>query len=282
MSHSEVFGDQVLLSGPATAGEPHNSDEWWTNYMSFVSQNRSVPDQWAWHMEGGGGNMLESTAGLDELLAQYNLPSKPININEYAVYDEQVPAGSAWWISQLERVNAHGLRGNWLSGYQLHDFLASLLSTPNMPNDFDYSSDDYFANGDYQLYKYYNLNMTGDRYGTMMSDDGYLDAYATVGDKARVMVGVRINTGTWTLQLNDLTAIGLPASGTLNVHTWGFPVGSDAHWSEVDGPTDLGYYGHDYSNGEVSFPVYQNDKTTAYVFEFDIPTNSKRAVEFRA
>lgn len=250
--------------------------------MFFIAQNQTIPDQWTWHMEGGSGNMIEYKKGLDDLRAKYSLPEKPININEYAVYDEQVPAGSAWWIAQLERINAIGLRGNWLSGDQLHDFLASLLSKSGAPNTYSATGNDYYANSDYQLYKFYNQNMTGDRYATTPSDDGYLDAYATVGDKARVMVGVRLNTGTWTLQLNNLDSLGLPASGDLNVHTYGFQVGDDAHYSRVDGPTDLGCYGHDYSNGQVSFSVYQDDKTPAYVFEFDIPTQSKRANAFRA
>lgn len=67
--------------------------------------------------------------------------------------------------------------------------------------------------------------MTGSRYGTLPSSDLALDTYATAGDGgARVLVGARIQTGTWDLTLNNLTALGLPDSGTLNVHTWGFPV----------------------------------------------------------
>jgi hypothetical protein len=236
--------------------------------MSFVAKNASIPDQWAWHMETGGGDLLSARGGLQDLLNTYGLPEKPININEYAVFDEQVPAGSAWWISQLERIGAIGLRGNWLSGTQLHDFLASLLSKSN-PS--DYTANDYFPNGDYQVYKYYNLNMTGYKVGTTPSNDNVLDCYATVGkDKARVMVGVRLRTGTWTLQLNHLSALGLPTSGTLQVHTYGFPVSSNTHYGEIDGPVDLGVFGHGYSGDSVSFPIYQNDKTTAYAFEFDV------------
>lgn len=148
----KVFGTGVLLSGPATAGEPLTSNTWWQNYLSFVAKNQSIPDQWAWHMEGGGGDMLSSQGGLVSLLRQYNLPMKPININEYAVYNEQVPAGSAWWIAQLERINARGLRGNWLSGYQLHDFAASLLGKPNAESSsYSATGGGYYPNGDYQV-----------------------------------------------------------------------------------------------------------------------------------
>jgi hypothetical protein len=47
------------------------------------------------------------------MLGSSGLPVKPVNINEYAVYTEQVPSGVAWWISQLERVDESVLRGNW-------------------------------------------------------------------------------------------------------------------------------------------------------------------------
>lgn len=225
-------------------------------------------------MEGGGGDLISAYGGLVATQKQYGLASKPVNINEYGIYSEQVPAGSAWWISQLERINAHGLRGNWLSGDELHDFLASLLSKPANPDSstgYSATATGYYPNGDFQLYKYYYQNMTGYRVGTTPSSDLKLDAYATVGSgSAIVLVGVRITTGTWELQLNDLSAIGLPTSGTLNVQTWGFPVASDVHYGEVDGPTNLGVYGHVYSGNTVTFPVYQTDTTTAYAFEFSI------------
>jgi hypothetical protein len=99
-------------------------------------------------MEGGGGDMESSYGGLVATQKKYGLPSRLVNINEYAMFSEQVPAGSAWWISQLERVNAHGLRGNWLGGSNLHDYMASLLGRTG-------SNSGYYPNGDYQVYKYY-------------------------------------------------------------------------------------------------------------------------------
>jgi len=54
-------------------------------------------------------------------------------------------------------------------------------------------------------------------------------------------------------QCGNLSAVGLPASGTLNIHTWGFPVGANVHYGEVDGPNDLGTVGHAYSGGQVTF-----------------------------
>lgn len=194
---------------------------------------------------------LTTRTGLQDILAEYKLPSKPINIDEYATFREQVPAGSAWWISQLERVEAIGLRGNWLDGLELHDLMASLLSKPGAGTSlFNPSGSNYFPNGDWQLYKYYNLNMTGFRVGTLPSADQKLDAYATVGlDLVRTVVGVRdmgkdndIPTGTWQVTINELSAVGLPTSGELKIHSWGFPINTnDGHFGEVDGPVDLGF-----------------------------------------
>lgn len=224
-------------------------------------------------METGGGDMLSAQAGLFDLLQTYSLPMRPININEYSTYPEQVPSGSAWWIAQLERINAHGLRGNWLSGWQLHDFMASLVSKPDALAEYSPTATGYYPNGDYQVYKYYKRMMTGHRVGTLPSSDLKLDTYATVGDDglARVLVGVRITEGTWNLQLDNLSATGLPSNGTLNVHTWGFPVVSQyPHFGQIEGPIDLGWYGHEYSDDTVTFPVFQVDVNTAFAFEFEI------------
>lgn len=254
----------VLLIGPAFAGQPDLTNTWWTNFCSFVASNASVPDQWVWHMEGGGGDMLTANGALQTLLTTYKLPRKPLNIDEYATYPEECPAGSAWWISQLERVNAIGLRGNWLSGTQLHDFMASLISKPDQSSA---TSAGYFPNGDFQVYKYYNQNMTGYRVGTLPSTDLKIDTYATVSSSlVRVLTGVRITSGTWQVTINGLSKVGLPTSGSLSIHTWGFP--SNGHFGEVDAPNDLGYYSHTYSGDSVTFPIFQTDTTTAYAFEF--------------
>lgn len=267
-----AFGTAVPISGPSTSSEPSTGNTWWSNFGSFIKSNGSIPDQWAWHMETGGGSMTGSYGGLQSILSKYQLPQKPVNINEYAVFNEQVPSGAAWWISQLERVNAIGLRGNWLSANQLHDFLASLLSKPGAPDNYSATGTGYYTNGEYQVYKYYANNMSGYRVGTTASSDLALDVYSTV-DKtnklARVLVGVRLKQGTWYVQLNKLSSLGFPTSGSLNIHTYGFA--DKGHYAQVDGPNDLGYYSHDYSGDSVTFPIYQNDKSTAYAFEFALP-----------
>lgn len=216
-------------------------------------------------MEGGTGDLVSSQAGLDYFRGLYGLPARQININEYALPTEQVPAGSAWFISQLERINAIGCRGSWGWGEtNLHNYMSGLLG--------ETSTGTYYPNGDYQVYKYYYRNMTGYRVGTFPSSDLKLDAYATVDTNsrvARVLFGVRpSSTGTWNLQLNSLSSIGLPSSGTLNIHTWGFFVASDVHFGEMDAPWSLGSAAHTYSGNTLTLPVYQNDNTTAFAFEF--------------
>ena len=120
-----------------------------------------------------------------------------------------------------------------------------------------------------QVYKYYNLNMTGQRVTTTGSGDRILDVYSTVdGKNARILTGVRLKTGTWYITVKNLSAIGLPTSGTLNIQTWGFD--DKGHYGEVDGPSNRGIYGHTYSGNSVTFPIYQTtqDANTAWAFEF--------------
>lgn len=211
----------VLLLGPAAAEEPFLTSTWWTTFAAFIASNASIPDQYVWHMESGGGDMLSAQAGLQSILKQFGLPSRPINIDEYAVFSEQVPAGSAWWISQFERINAQALRGNWQDGLELLDLMANLVSKPTAGTaSYNPTGTGYFPVGDWQLYHYYFQNMTGHRVGTLPSADLKLDAYATVGtDKVRVLVGSRITEGTWQVTINDLSTVGLPTAGTLNIQT---------------------------------------------------------------
>ncbi|CAI7643044.1 unnamed protein product [Penicillium pancosmium] len=74
------------------------------------------------------------------------------------------------------------------------------------------------------------------------------DTYAVVGsDRVRVLAGVRLNTGTWGIVLSGLSAVGLPSSGDLPIRTLRFETGG--LYTEVDAPTDLGYYTYYYTDG---------------------------------
>ena len=119
----------VNMTGPTLAESPSSSSSWWTTFMSYVAANNVVPNQWIWHEEGGGDIAVDAPA-LQSLISQYKLPAlkaNQININEYGTFSEQVSSATAWYIGRFERLGINGLRGNWLSGSQLHDFLASLL-----------------------------------------------------------------------------------------------------------------------------------------------------------
>src|SRR5206468_1001931 len=95
-----AFGTTVLISGPSSANSPTQSNTWFQAWAQFVGSTQTVPDQYSWHMEGGGGDTVSGKAGLDHWRGMYGLPERPININEYAQLGEEVPAGSAWFISQ--------------------------------------------------------------------------------------------------------------------------------------------------------------------------------------
>ncbi|KAI1020173.1 hypothetical protein LB503_006202 [Fusarium chuoi] len=266
----KAFGTDVTIQGPSTSAEPKLSNGWWTTFAQYIKTNNCVPDTWTWHMESGGSqNMLESTAGLHSLLDHYGLPYNNININEYATASEQVSSGGAWWISQLERVDAPGLRGNWQGYPGLYDYLANLVSKPNAPNAAA-DATGYFPNGEYQVYKYYAQSMTGHRVGTMPSPDMIVDVYATVDTKARVvrlLAGSRQKKGTWTIEVKTLSALGLPSHGTVNITCLAFP--SAGWWGKVDAPSSCGVYpSTSYSNDKLDIILYQTDTGTAYAWEF--------------
>lgn len=269
-SLSDAFPDAVT-TGPSLAAAPDTSNTWWTNWAAFVAQNGSIPTQYAWHMEGGGGDMQSSVARYKTILSNAKLATDHvININEYAVFSEQVPSGGAWWISQLERVNAIGLRGNWLSTGALHDFLAGLLGKPNAgTSSYSPTAGGYYPAAEFQVYKYYNKNMTGYRVATEPTADKNGDIYSVVGeDRVRLLVGARVATGTWEIKISSLSSVGLPPNGTLNIHTYRFDGSSANHFQEVSQATDLGNYGHTYSGNSVTFPIYSTETTTGLAFEF--------------
>lgn len=67
----------MLISGPSSAGQPGGS--WWANFLSNVVGNNTVPDQYSWHCEPA--DPQTDYGNLQNQLAQYNAPQKPININ---------------------------------------------------------------------------------------------------------------------------------------------------------------------------------------------------------
>ena len=131
-------------------------------------------------------------------LTTYGLPTRTININEYAILEEQVPCGGIWFIPKLERVNAKCLRGNWGSSNALHGFMAGLLGKPNGTADsYSVTEGGYWLAAEFQVYKYYATNMTDERVSTSPTSDTNGEVYAVVGsDKVYLLVGARATEGT--------------------------------------------------------------------------------------
>ncbi|KAG8871126.1 hypothetical protein FRB97_008999 [Tulasnella sp. 331] len=200
---------------------------------------------------------------LVSMLESYGLVVGEFIIDEYGTSGEQVPSGAAWWISRLERFNMYGLRGNWASGAQLHDFLAGLLGKTNVNSA---TGTGYFANGEYNVYHYYATTMTGYRVQTTGSTDRLMDCYAVVGSNTvRILVGGRLTTGTYELVIDSISSLGLATSGTITVHTYQFAYAGVYTASPM---TDLGTVAHTYTGNTLSFPIYQTSTTTTWAFEF--------------
>jgi hypothetical protein len=212
-------------------------------------------------------NDLEFTNySLNTLLRRYNLPTdRLVNINEYGNNaGEQSAAGSAWWISRLERYDAVGLRGHWLNGCSLHDFFAQMIFKVAKTN--DCGATDYAPNSQYQVYKYYHMSMTGPRVSTTGSGDKKFDVYATVEeDRIRILAGTRVATGTWNIRVQGFKALGMPLSGSVQIRSLLF---EGPNWrTRLDRPRDAGIQPHVYNDDQLIIPVSQTDRTTAQAFE---------------
>jgi hypothetical protein len=202
--------------------------------------NNVIPDIYAWHQIGTWEREPDTTGPAFETLRQkFSLPRRPIAITEYAWPDEQTPAGSVFYISQLERNNMVGLRANWGSGSKLHDYLASLLGK---------SGTTYFPNGEWQLYKYY-AGMRGVRLSTQSSHDKRFDVFATKDSKIKILAGTRVTPDAYDVVVSGLSSAGFGDSGTVRVRTYRF------NWSgassEVGSAQDLGVVDYPYSGGSV-------------------------------
>jgi hypothetical protein len=200
-------------------------------------------------------------------LSTYQLPSRPVNINEYAVPAEETPSGYAWWISRLERYNYAGLLGLWHA--PLYDNFANLLTkSPGDPQ--DTSNTNYVGAAGFPLYKYYAKSMVGPRAKTTGSSNRQFDTFATVGakgDKVRILAGSRVVTGNYTIQISGLTSIGYAASSTLNAQYYAF-YGTDNIFDAFGDPPFLGTQSVPIIDGVAKLNVYVPDKHTGWRIEF--------------
>ncbi|KAJ7148068.1 glycoside hydrolase family 39 protein [Mycena crocata] len=252
----------VPIAGPGFAGMPSTSNTWWTSFLSHVKADGTAPDVYTWHHEGSStdinNDLQTSQPTMVNMLNAAGLRIGEFIIDEYANVQEQNPSSAAWWIARFERFNMSGLRGNWLNGANLQDFLSGLLWK---------SGSTYFANGEWQVYKYYASSMTGFRVATTGSTDRKMDNFAVIGTNiARILVGGRLVTGTYSLQIKNLSALGLATAGTINVRTRQFSFAGTQ--GQVGDPTDLGLVAHTYTGNVLTFPIFQTDTVTTWAFEF--------------
>ncbi|PVH80942.1 glycoside hydrolase family 39 protein [Cadophora sp. DSE1049] len=259
----------ILISGPSLAAPPDRNLVWWNTFGPFIASNNSIPDVYTWHNLDGGLDIARTLPVLAQWRARYGLPDKPKNINEYAGPSEQVPSTGTWYISRLERYNIQGLRANWASAFELHDYLGNLLGKPGAGTDaYQPTGTGYWPVGEWQVYKYYASSMTGQRVATTGSADGLFDVYATRGGAAntvKILAGTRGTTGMYDITVTGLSAVGLK-SGSVNIRTRRFD--NNGKYGEVDAPVDLGVYGHAIENDQITFWVQPETENTAYAFEF--------------
>ncbi|KAI5291060.1 hypothetical protein KEM54_006494 [Ascosphaera aggregata] len=272
---SDCDFNNVVITGPSLAGWPSPENPWWSAFMESVSKEGTIPDQWAWHMERDPADVDDDIAftvpALQTMLANYSLPTNPkININEYGKPEEQVPAGASWWISRLERFNAIGMRGNWLSKLALHDYLANLLGKPKADEDdqFDHYGTTYWPVGEWRVYKYYHTNMTGERLGTQGSSDRALDVYSTIDEGSatiRVLAGVRLAQGEFKVQVNGLDKAICSSSNDVSVKTLRFD--NNGKYGCVGEPKVVDTKKYTLKDGVLELSLNQKDNETAWAFE---------------
>jgi len=247
-----------------------SSNAWWTGWLKQIAKADTIPDQWSYHLEGAlnavDNDPQYTNSSLGALLKQYGLPDRETCINEYAEYSEMFPSGYAWWISRLERLDFSGVLGNWQGGTVLHDLFANLLTKKSKPR--DYGATDYAGAPGYWVYKYYAQNMTGHRVKTTGSSDNWFDVYGTVGDRVRLLAGAKIKTGSYKIQVNKLSSVGLPTSGILKVDLWSFS--GTNQFAVQAAPAFRGTTSTTYSGDSVTISISQTDTTTGWAVEFSV------------
>lgn len=131
---------------------------------------------------------------------------------------------------------------------------------------FDYTATDYMPAPEYPVYEYYYRNMTGPRLNTTGSANLQFDVYATVDDKVRILAGSQTATGNWTINVNNMSSVGLPQKGSISIRTLAF--GGNGHYVPTYGPTDLGVMHYSYFDNKLVISIDQSTNYTAYAFEF--------------
>ncbi|KAF2729236.1 glycoside hydrolase [Polyplosphaeria fusca] len=251
----------TLISGPSMAHSANKNDKNWQAWAQAVSSNNTIPDIYSWHQIGAWEREPDSTMpDLNSLQKTYSLPSRPIDINEYASKDEQNPACTAFYIAQLERNNMRGLRSNWGGGAALHDSMANLVFRASG------GTGGYVPNGEWWLYKYY-AGMTGEKLATTGAKDRRFDVFATREEGVvKLIAGTRSVKAQYEVRISGLTALGLGKSGKVSVKTLRFDWSGDR--GQVGGPVEVGVKDVAYENDEMTILVDPMANSTAYAYEF--------------
>jgi hypothetical protein len=146
--------------------------------------------------------------------------------------------------------------------------MEGLLSKPNAGTDsYSIEGEGYWPSAEYQVYKYYASNMTGQRLQTKPSEDGFLDVYATFdGDVVRILAGTRSRPGDWAIEIN--TSLG---DTRVKVRTLAFRTIGKDKFKQVDGPEDMGEREEVIKNGILRLSMKHGDASTAFAFEVMLP-----------
>jgi hypothetical protein len=178
-----------------------------------------------------------------------------------------VPGSYIWYISRLERYDFLGMLGNWLSGTRLHDLFGGLLTKRSNPA--NYAATDYAATPGYQVYKYYNLNMTGLRATTTGSPDKWFDTYATIGtDKVRILAGTKLRTGTYSIAVRGLDAVGYTSGSSVPVTAYLFDGSSNK--VIATGPVAKDTTNRSIAQNAITIPVSLTNSYAGWAFEFPV------------
>ncbi|GHE08855.1 beta-xylosidase [Streptomyces alanosinicus] len=238
-----------LIVGPSMAGQPTSSNTWWTTYLNYVKANNVAPDIYSWHDEPA--DPVPGVSSANATLAAAGLTNtRPYQINEYGALSQQNPGGGAWFIGRLERAGADGLRGNWASGTNLHDYEANLL-TKN-------SAGQYLPLGEWFMYRYYG-SQTGNivNYVPGSNNDG-LATKDNNAKNAKVLIGSNGNTGNVTVNLTGLNTTSVVESGKVRAVVQRVPYNNGA---AVAGPETVSDTTLSVSNNAASVTLpYTNAK----------------------
>jgi hypothetical protein len=143
-----------------------------------------------------------------------------------------------------------------------------LLCKPNTSDgEYRIDGDGYWPTAEYQVYKYYGSDMTGERVKTTPTLDGFLDVYATRDANAiRILAGTRSRSGDWAIDV-----MGLPENVEVKIRTLAFVVVDEDKFKRVDGPENLEETSRVVENASLRLKIEHKDTTTAYAFEVTLP-----------